>query len=344
MEGGFEFLQPGWLLCLPLVLLSASLVPWLRKHGWLKKNKQLLNIAVVRHPQAKGFQDSSAILENRSLVLVITICCLFFLALAQPVRPGDPVKTPATSADIILLIDTSISMVMKDYMLDGQRVDRMTMTQVLLDRFSRQFTGKRMGIVLLGDQAQILLSPSKDKALVRYMIRQLRPTVAGRQAALGDAIAIATDYIHSDQITDETILVLISSADAPAGQLSPVAGVERAIETGTVLHTITIGSTDMQESQMGELIFEPADLRLMQQLAEKTGGKSFHAVDVETMDTSLRSIEQHHQTIADNKNMPHLNQSLYHWPLLTALLLLILSTVIFSLTNTALFSLGRGLG
>ena len=67
-------------------------------------------------------------------------------------------------------------------------------------------------------------------------------------------------------------------------------------------------------------------------MANMTGGESFHAIDVATMDAALQSIEQRHQKISDNRpdnnSAPRLHQPLYHWPLLTALLLLILMTLL----------------
>ena len=328
----YLLLQPGWLWLIPPVLLFVFLRPWFIKQGWLKKHDQAIPATSVRHPQAIDYQPrhsgklrGSYFLTARFLAtrFITTSCsCLMLLALAQPVRLGTPIDTPATSADLLLIIDTSISMVMRDYQLNGKRVDRMTMTQALLDRFSRRFSGKRMGIVVLGEQPQILLPPSEDTDLVRHMIHQLRPTISGRQAALGDAVAVAAEYIHSEQVTDETVMVLISSADAPSGKLSPIAGVERAIKVGAILHTIAIGSSDVQTSKPGELIYEPVDLKLLQQMAQMTGGESFHAVDVTTMDAALHRIEQRHQQIPDNKSVSRLYQPLYHWPLLTALLLL----------------------
>ena len=328
MISDYLLLQPGWLWLIPPVLIFMLFSPLLRKLGWLKRQNQAIPAISVRHPQAMDYQHKSSASNNGGYFLTGICSCLMLLALAQPVHLGTRIDTTATSADILLIIDTSISMVMKDYQLDGQRVNRMTMTQALLDRFSRRFTGKRIGIVVLGEQPQILLSPSEDKALVRYMIHQLKPTISGRQAALGDAVAVAAEYIKSDKVNNETVMVLISSADAPSGKLSPVAGVERAIDAGAILHTIAIGSTESHASRPGELIYEPVDLKLLQQMAQMTGGESFHAVDVATMDAALRSIEQRHQILPDNtsnnKAAPRLHQPLYHWPLLAALLLLIM--------------------
>lgn len=332
----YLLLYPGWLWLIAPMFVFMLFAPWLRKQGWLRTQKQAMPAISVRHPQAMAFQSEGVAINTANYFLAGLCACLMLLALAQPVRLAARTEAPATSADIMLIIDTSISMVMKDYQLNGQPVERMSMIQALLDRFTRRFSGKRIGIVLLGEQPQILLAPSEDKALVRYMIHQLKPTISGRSAALGDAVAVAAEYIQSDEINNETVMVLITSADAPVGKLSPIAGVERAIDAGAVLHTIGIGSTDMQASQSGELIYEPADLKLLQQMAQMTGGESFHAVDVATMDAALRRIEQRHQILPDNglnnnglnNKTPRLQQPLYYWPLLAALLLLMLMTVL----------------
>jgi len=324
----YMLLQPDWLLLIPLVPAFLLLNPWLRKHGWLNLQNHMVSAIPVRHPQAGHYQVRDSSDTSGNVILTGISSCLLVLALAQPVRLGEQIEKPVSSADVMLIIDTSISMVMKDYLLDGQRVNRMTMTRALLDRFTMRFSGRRIGIVVLGEQPQILLRPSEDKALVRFMIHQLRPTISGRQAALGDAIAVTSTFIGSEKVTDETVMVLISSADAPGGKLSPVSGVERAIENGVILHTIAIGSTDVQASEFGELIFEPADVGLLQQLADMTGGKSFHAVDVAAMDAALNDIEQHHKIIPYKKFAPRKQQTLYHLPLLAGLLLLMLMALL----------------
>jgi len=340
MMSEYGLLQANWLWGIPLVFVCTLLLPMLKKRAWIRKDAAS-NLVVVRHPLAMEYQTTEKTDEASnnlmSSFLLIISTCLFLLALAQPVKIGKEITRPATSADMLLLIDTSISMVMKDYSLDGQRVDRMTMTKVLLERFSQKFSGKKMGIVLIGDQAQIILPPTEDKALLSYMLKQLKPTIAGRRAALGDAVDIATDYIAVNNIgtqfsndgakNKETVLVLISSADSPAGKLSPIVGAEHAREKGVTLHTIAMGSSNMQKSRSGELIFESADLRLLQQMAEITGGQYFHAVDVASMDNALRSIEKNHQIMPDRQNVPRLYTALYHWPLITALLIIILNAL-----------------
>jgi len=330
----YKFLQPEWLWLIFPVLLFLSLRPQLIKKGWLTRQNQQAPVTTVKHPLAlNDLTLQSNIKKTNSVLLTLACSSLVLLAFAQPVRLGMRTPSAPTSADMMLIIDTSISMVLRDYKLNGEPVDRMTMTQALLDRFSRRFSGKRIGIVILGDPPQVLLRPSEDKNLVRHLIYRLRPTVAGRQAALGDALAIAAEYIKSDKLTAETVLVLISDAVRPAGKLSPIAGAERAAQAGATLHTIAIGSTRSQENDApnntaGGLIYAAADTALLQQMAQLTGGESFHAVDVNAMDEALKHIEQRHQKQADENFSPQTHQALFSWPLLAAIFLLMIKELL----------------
>ncbi|MFK5950239.1 MAG: VWA domain-containing protein [Methylococcales bacterium] len=340
----YKLLQAEWLwLIIPLILFL-FMRPLMLKKKWLKQNS-VVNSTKVKHPYANKVSqyDKPSVCDKfkRSWQIIITlICgCLFLLTLAQPVKMAEKKASTPVSADIMLVIDTSISMVIRDYKLQGKRVDRMTMTQALLDRFVDHFSGKRVGIVIFGDPPQILLKPSKDKNLVRHLIHRLTPTIAGRMAALGDAVAIASDYIKSNDLPTETVLVLISDATSPSGKLSPIEGAKRAAESNTVLHTIAIGSvnTDMENqksSQYGELLYEAADVKLLQQMAEITGGKSFHGIDVSAIDDALNQIEKRHQ-ITTHKNYPRKQQALYYWPLLVSLLLLGLNELFNTLIRRA---------
>ncbi len=332
----YAFLHPGWLWMIFPVLIFVLIQPLFIKKAWLASQNSPVNITVVKHTLAVNNLAPHLNLKSSQQVFFTLVCsCLLLLAIAQPVRLGARIIIPATSADLMLIIDTSISMVTRDYQMNGKRVERMTMTQVLLDRFSRRYSGKRIGIIVFGDPAQIILKPSEDKTLVRHLIHRLRPTIAGRQAALGDAVAIAAEYIKSDKQLSETVLVLISDAARPSGKLSPIEGAKRVAEAGAILHTIAIGSTSSDDnnvstSQMGELIYEATDVKLLQQMAQLTGGESFHGVDIESIDTALEQIEQRHLQQSNEQFSPRKQQSLYAWPLLSALFLLIIKDLLLN--------------
>ncbi|VAW55854.1 hypothetical protein MNBD_GAMMA07-920 [hydrothermal vent metagenome] len=324
-----KLLQPNWLWLIFPLLVFLLIQNRLIKRGVIEKPGQQTYSAAVKHPLAiNALVDASNKHSSHPIGYTLLCSSLLMLALAQPVRFGEVIKTPATSADVMLIIDTSISMVIKDYHLDGKPVDRMSMTQALLTRFSNRFSGKRIGIVVLGELPQILLKPSEDKNLVNHLINRLKSTVAGRQAALGDAVIIATDYLIANKLTAQTVLILISDGVKPSGRLSPIEGANRAAKAGVILHTIAIGSTNelnvkLAASFMGELIYEAADVDLLKKMAKLTGGESFHGIDVEAIDTALKKIELQHKKNTSIELLPRLQQPLYAWPLLAALFLII---------------------
>lgn len=317
MTADIQLLQPLWLGLAPLLLL----VYWLYQRNFAHAGKQSLPALAVRHPFADATDSTSASKQDKTQHLLVILTGLFLLlALSQPVRLGARLPAPPVPVDLMLIIDTSVSMVLQDYELDGKPVDRMTMTQALLDRFIQRYQGKRIGLVVLGDKPHVLLPPSEDHNLARHLVNRLQTGIAGRQSAIGDAIAIAAGHIKNEPQENATVLVLISDAVLPMGNLSPVEGARRAAGSNATLHTIAVGATSMQEQVATSLLYEPADIELMQQLADITGGRSFHAVDTSAMDEALASIEQ--QQTSQLSLAPQLRQALYIWPLGLAMLLL----------------------
>ena len=324
-----QFIQPEWLWLLPLVLIS----PWLIKRGYLTIAQQPSPATPVKHPLAGAVNSVVSRQQGSSRMLALIIGCLILITLAQPVKQGARLSAPPAPVDLMLIIDTSISMVLEDYQLDGKPVDRLTMMKALLDRFSRHYSGKRIGLVVLGDKPNMLLPPSEDFELVRYLIHRLRPAIAGRQAALGDAIAVAAEHLsRSDQDAPTTTMVLISDGVLPSGNLSPLEGARRAKQSGAKLHTIAMGATGKRDTEAAALLYEPADLELLQQIAQITGGRSFHAIDASAIDQALEAIEQHQQASVKPMPAPQLQQPLYIWPLSLAILLLVINSLLPYLT------------
>ncbi len=328
-----EFLSPGWLwFNLPLMILL-GLKSIFSANSINSEIPQIQSVITILHPFA---QEEITLHSNKknskSILFPLLFGFLLLLALAQPVSLGKKTITPDRSADILLIIDTSISMVVKDYQLNGKRVDRMTMMKVLIERFSRKFSGKRLGIIIVGDFPQFILKLTEDKKLVNSFVHRLKSTIAGRQAALGDAVAIAADYVKTkDKSGPKTVLVLISDGVKPSGKLSPLEGAKRVADAGLIMHTIAIGSNDesytraneknINENSMGDLIYEATDLNLLKKMAKLTGGESYHGSNVRAIDQALKEIEKRHQIHSNDSTLPQIKNSLYIWPLLIALAL-----------------------
>ena len=300
ITGDIEFLLPEFLYLLPM-LAVVSLI-WQRAASRSNRSSiQANNILSptsdlrVRHPLLTTLVSRRHSQGNhRKVDTIITwiVIALLVLALAEPVSRGTQIPDPPEQRDITFIVDTSVSMLLRDYILDDQRIDRMSFLKRFLDRFVQQLEGDRISVIVFGDSAYTLLPLNEDLSLTRRMIARIKTTMAGRFNALGEAITLGVK--ESIKRTDRRrILVLFSDADTPTDNISPIAAAELARESGLPLYTIAIGAStyDAAEEELAGLIYHPANIALLQELAELTGAKSYQAGEVKSLDEAIADIE-----------------------------------------------------
>jgi Ca-activated chloride channel family protein len=317
MAADYGLLAPAWLLGLPLV---AVLTWWLRRRG--RMLPPVVGPLAVRHPAAARAAGTSAGGGNRRRDwLLPTALTLLVLALAEPVRLGPALPREEAATTLMLLVDVSVSMVLTDYTLDGERVDRLSMAKRLLDGFVASLEGERVGLVVVGSPSALWVPPTRDHALVRQALGRLELTLAGRNAAIGDALVLTAEHLRD---TPQRVAVLVSDGNGWVGRHTPDAGAERLRAAGVTLYAIGVGATGAggTERRPGDLIYEPADLVLLERISRTTGGTAFHATDSGAMAGILEAIRTRHQADPPPADGPRLAQPLYAWPLSAALLLL----------------------
>jgi Ca-activated chloride channel family protein len=318
MAAELTLTQPLWLLAWPLGPLAWWLLNGrLRWHdtsslfglrqGWRHPALARLDLATQRRP------------ARARLLPVLAWSCLV-LALTQPARLGDELPRPRPPMDLHVLLDTSISMVLRDYQLDGQPVDRLTFAKAMLDRLAAGFAGDRLSLYLLGSPSRRLLGPTPDHQLFRTLLARVAPVLAGRQADLGDALARLADDLDNPPGGRRPVVLLVSDGTQPSGSLSPGAGAARLREAGVPLYVLAIGGGQQVGPDRGGLVFGSARPEQLQQLAELTGGEAFVAADAGALEAAVQTLAARHLA-ADLQETPRRRQPLYHWLLMAALLL-----------------------
>ena len=330
-------MQPGWLWLLPVVV-SFLFLHWFKPALFTAVDvAQNLHSAdgevKVRHPLINLLETAGGETVKRSskgLLPTLIISSLLF-SLSEPVLQGEQLPDPPQERDIFLLVDASISMVLRDYLLEGRRVDRMSLLKGVLDRMVQRLEGDRIGIIVFGEHAYTLTPLTRDQKLLRRMLVRIEPTVAGRYSAVGEAIALALKQIEQPHGGDEQrrrVLVLFSAASHPTGTINDRAAATLSAELKVPIYTVAIGAAShgAAERRKGELIYEPADLTRMEQLASMTGGVSFRAGDSAAFDRAMKDIELRE---INKRELPprHITYPLYHWPLLFGLMLLTISQI-----------------
>jgi Ca-activated chloride channel family protein len=313
------WLSPGWLLAWPL----APLLWWLLRARlrWLTPDRLFGSRLRWRHPALARLEaDATPPGPARWLPLAAWSCLL--LALAQPVRLAEPLPGPKAPLDLTVLLDTSISMVLADYQQNERTVSRLAFAKGLLDRLAAGYRGERLSLYALGSPSARLLPPTTDHDLFRQTLARLTPTLAGRRAELGDALARLAGDLDKAAEDHEQVVLLVTDGTQPSGALSPEDGAERLRRAGIPLYILVTGARGDTSPQAGSgLLFAPARPGQLAALAELTGGASYPAADIGALQAAMDTLARRH--LDDESRSPRRQQALYCWPLLLGLLLML---------------------
>jgi hypothetical protein len=83
------------------------------------------------------------------------------------------------------------------------------------------------------------------------------------------------------------------------------------------------GSQAGKEKLATSLIYQPANFKLLEQIATAGGGEFFHANSQTSLDRVLRRIQSTEKHQIQNEPV-YIKLPLYHWPLATALIWILL--------------------
>jgi Ca-activated chloride channel family protein len=312
-----EIAWPWMLLALPL--------PWLMR--WLAPPAESAKGAALKVPFLRELSrpGRSARLVHRRWPLWVAFAAwgLLVAASARPQWLGDPVALPVSGRDLMLAVDLSRSMQEEDFVIQGQRVDRLTATKWVANDFIARREGDRIGLILFGEQAYLQTPLTFDRETVRALLNEAQIGLAGRATAIGDALGLAVKRLREKPDGDR-VLVLITDGANTAGEVDPLQAAELAAREGLTVYTIGIGADEMiVRGLLGARRVNPSrdlDERTLTAIAEMTGGRYFRARDTAELAGIYRLLDQLEPVERDPAVFRPV-AALYHWPLAAALLL-----------------------
>lgn len=257
------------------------------------------------------------------LALAVLVWCLLVLAAARPQWVGEPMGLPLAGRDLMLAVDISGSMEQPDYEVDGRAVSRLAAVQAVAARFIARRQGDRLGLVVFGSQAYLMTPLTFDAPTVATMLREAVVGLAGRETAIGDAIAIAVKRLL-EQPEGSRVLILLTDGENTTGALDPLAAAKVAAQSGVRIYTIGIGGGDigvrtpfgMRLIRQGD-DFDPETLK---QIAETTGGRAFVATSREQLEAVYAELDRLEPNQRDERTYRP-QRALFVWPAAVALLL-----------------------
>jgi len=257
------------------------------------------------------------------------------IALAEPVLIGERLPDPPPERDIVFLVDTSVSMQLKDYSLNGKPVKRMDLLRNLVDEFAMQMKGERISVIIFAEQPYILVPLTHDQYLIRRMLSRISTTLAGRYTALGDALLMALREARKQgqkqgQEKGQEIknrhqtFIVFTDADESHGKVTSTAAAKLVSESKIPVFTIAVGSSQKNKDDVVQGgLYQAVNLPLLREIADITGGKSFQVHDSEAIKKALKSILSQRQNLAEIEPQ-YQRETLYFYPLMLGLLILML--------------------
>ncbi len=263
--------------------------------------------------------------RSRALLLW-AIWALLLLAAAGPRWLGDEVSIPASGRDLMLAMDISASMETADLELDGRPADRLQVVKAVAGEFLRRREGDRVGLILFGSSAHLQAPLSFDRATVGKLLQEAQIGFAGRNTAIGDALAIAVKRLR-DRPESSRVLILMTDGANTAGEIPPREAADLAARSGLRIYTIGIGAESMElpgllGGMFGARRINPSadlDEETLSYIASKGGGRYFRARDRQELESIYAELDRL-EPVAQDADTRRPMTSLAHWPLAAAFL------------------------
>jgi len=274
-----SFGRPWLLLCIVAIplILAAYLFALSRrnKRGMRFTNTSMLDVVVGRQSQWR-----------RHIAVVFALLTLVLLSVAAA-KPTATIQVARERATIVVVMDVSQSMQATDI-----KPNRLAASQEAAKAFVDKVPAKyNIALVTLSGQPSIIVRPTTDHALLERAIDSLK---LADSTAIGDAIeqslrAIQEGPVGDDKTKAPGAIVLLSDGGNTTGS-SATKAAEDAKKQGVPIYTIPYGTPDGYVDLDGERFPVPVDSKLMQQIAQDSGGASYSASSASQLASAYEHI------------------------------------------------------
>jgi Ca-activated chloride channel family protein len=324
MQGSIQWLTPTYGMVTASLAIIGLLI-MIRGKQISSLTIQLPNKMHFKHPLLALIPVVQTTPQSHTgqLALLSWVGLMLSLAMAQPIRLGEKLPELPPERDIILLVDVSISMTLKDYsdnnVSNTQSISRLAVLKRLLNDFIAASKGARLAIIVFAEQPYLFVPLTRDISLLQAQLKRLDTTLAGRVSALGDAITLGLNEA-AKQAQRKQIFVLFTDVNDSVGQITPNAAARLAAEAKIPLYNIAIGSVAKEREDIkGGLLYQAVNINMLQALSKQTQGKTYIASQTTAIAAALQDIQQLQKNKA-KQQARYLHEPLYFWLLLLAIL------------------------
>ncbi len=312
-----HFSFPYAFLLLPLPVGVYFLLP-----AYKTSNYFALKVPFYQQMAAYGAQNVSR-KKNRFFLLGLIWFCLI-TALANPQLAGPPQIIPQEGRNLMLALDISGSMRLKDMQQNQQPLSRLELVKQTANAFIKKRIGDRIGLILFGSKAFLQTPLTFDYKTTLHMLDDATVGLAGQTTAIGDAIGLAVKRLKGISKKSKALILLTDGVNN-SGSLSPIQAATIAKSNHIKIYTIGLGAERMiLQGLFGPQVINPSedlDESTLKKVSTLTGGVFFRAKDQQDLNKVYQTINQL-EPIKTKGRLSRPMISYYHYPLFIACLLL----------------------
>ena len=282
-----------------------------------------------------GFRSSLRLRLSRSVIYVRALSLgLLIVAAARPQSMIEETRIYVEGIDIVLAIDVSSSMRAMDFELHGQRVDRLEAVKNVVSDFIKKRPNDRIGMVAFSALSYTICPLTLDHQWLENNIDRVNIGMIEDGTAIGSAITASLNRLQ-DSETKEKIVILLTDGRNNAGRISPLAGAEAARALGVSIYTIGAGTKGLApypvKDMFGNTVLQPVEIqiddKLLQEIADITGGMFFRATDMASLENIYNEIDKLETTPIEETGY-NIYHELFMFLLIPALCLIVLEVVV----------------
>ncbi len=278
---------------LPWALLLLLAVPWLL---WHRRREVARSAAVLWVRVGAAWSAGPKALPLRAVAALPWFALvLALLAVARPQEGLRQSETETRGVDIVLALDISPSMRAEDL----RPRDRLHVAKATARDFIRQRPHDRIGLVAFAATSFTQCPLTLDHAVLTELLEGLDFGMAEDGTAIGMGLATAVARLRESR-SPSKVVVLLTDGQSNRGAIDPLTGAELAAALGVRVHTVLVGRGGLVPVPVNDPVFGrrvnmvrmDVDEGVLREIAARTGGRFFRAVDSETLAGIYAAIDR----------------------------------------------------
>lgn len=311
-----EFLYPNFLFA---IIPFLSLIIF--KKIFLRKPFSLQVSNYNRLENFFGYQGRLKISFINILFYISVI--LLIIGIARPRISSIDESITVEVIDIILVLDTSSSMLAEDF-----KPNRLEAVKVAAQEFISNRNGDRIGLLVFGKETFIQCPLTIDYSVLNSLLSEvtvMEPKYDG--TAIGVAIASGTNRLRNSD-SKSKVIILLSDGSNNAGSIDPISAAKIAKEYGVKVYTIGAGTKQSITQIPGRgFVRNEIDEDTLMGIADVTNAKYFRAIDKASLSGIYSEIDKLEKSEISVSYFSSF-QEVYIWFILSSFILIMLSELL----------------